>query len=107
MPPELKFTSANFHTEVLGSDVPVMVDFWASWCLPCKAIEPILSELAEDYKGKVKIGKINVDQNRKIASQCGIQGLPTFILFSSGRVIDRRTGSQSKSQLKEMLNRVS
>jgi thioredoxin 1 len=106
MPQEQKFTSANFQTEVLESHIPVLVDFWASWCLPCKSMEPLISELSEEYEGKIKIGKLNVDQNPGIASCYNIQGVPTFILFDKGKIIDRCTGAQSKSQLKAMLDKI-
>jgi len=105
MPPEQRFTSANFQREVLESELPVLVDFWASWCLPCKSMEPVIAELAEEYAGRVKIGKLNVDQNPAIAARYDIQGVPTFILFKAGKVVERCTGAQSKSQLKALLDR--
>lgn len=101
---ELAFTDANFEKEVIKSNLLVLVDFWASWCPPCKMVEPVIEDLAEEYNGRVKIGKLNVDQNPKKASKYAIQGVPTFIVFDSGKEIQRRTGAQSKVQLEEMLD---
>ena len=103
---ELWFTDANFEKEVMKSDFPVLVDFWASWCPPCKMVEPVIKDLAEQHNGRVKIGKLNVDQNPKIASKYAIQGVPTFVVFNSGKEIRRRTGAQSEAQLKDMLSEV-
>jgi thioredoxin 1 len=103
---ELRFTDANFEKEVIKSDLPVLVDFWASWCPPCKMVEPVIRDLAEQYNGRAKIGKLNVDQNPKTGSKYAIQGVPTFIVFNSGKEIQRRTGAQSKAQLQEMLSEV-
>src|SRR4030042_753191 len=99
----LRLTDHNFEQEVLHSEVPVLVDFWASWCLPCKAVEPILDELALEYDGKLKIGKLNVDQNPRTRGRYEIKGVPTFILFNSGQVIQHKVGAQSKGQLKGMI----
>ena len=98
-----RFTDGNFEQEVLRSELPVLVDFWASWCPPCKMVEPLLTELAEECLGKVKIGKLHVDQNPVTASRYRIEGVPTFILFYSGRQIQQRIGAQSKGQLREMI----
>ena len=100
----LRFTDVNFGQEVLDSDIPVLVDFWASWCPPCKMVEPVIEELAREYAGRVKIGKMNVDQNPKTASQYQIKGVPTFILFNSGKPAQQRVGAQSKKQLQGMLD---
>jgi len=95
----LVLTNDNFKSEVIKSEMPVLVDFWSSWCPPCKMMESILDEIAGEYGGVVKVGKINVDQNPKIASQFSVQGLPTFSVFKGGKVISSVTGAQSKEQL--------
>ena len=102
----LQLTDRNFQQEVSHSEVPVLVDFWASWCLPCKAVEPILDELVREYAGKIKIGKLNVDQNPKTGGRYQIKGVPTFILFNSAKPIMQRVGAQSKKQLQEMIQSV-
>ncbi|NQT48184.1 MAG: thioredoxin [Chloroflexi bacterium] len=102
----LRFTDANFEQEVLGAEIPVLVDFWASWCPPCKMVEPVIAELAEEYDGKIKVGKLNVDQNPQVAARYNILGVPTFIVFSAGHARERRTGAQSKAQLKDLLRGV-
>jgi len=99
----LRLTDRNFEVEICQSRVPVLVDFWTSWCLPCKAVEPLLDELADEYDGRVEIGRINVDQNPKTRGKYQIMGVPTFILFQSGKEMQRRIGAQSKAQLEEML----
>ena len=102
----IHLTDLNFETEVLAADVPVLVDFWASWCPPCKMVEPVVAELAEEYDGKIKVGRLHVDQNPRIASRYQIMGVPTFVLFRSGEIIRQRTGAQSKGQLRQMLGEV-
>jgi thioredoxin 1 len=92
-------TDKNFEELVLESDIPVLVDFWASWCPPCKMSEPIIKDLAQEYDGKVKIAKVNVDQNPRTAAKYHIMGVPTYILFQSGDEIERKVGAQSKDQL--------
>ena len=98
-----RLTDLNFETEVLGADVPVLVDFWASWCPPCKMVEPVVEELAAEYDGRLKVGKLHVDQNPRTASRYQIMGVPTFVLFRAGEVLEQRTGAQSKAQLMQML----
>jgi thioredoxin 1 len=99
------FGDANFETEVLQSNIPVLVDFWASWCQPCKAIAPHVDALAEDYEGKVKVGKVNVDENPATPAKYGIRGIPTIILFKDGKVVDQVVGAVPKAQLEALLKK--
>ncbi len=92
-------TDATFDNEVLKSDTPVLVDFWAEWCGPCKMIAPILDEIAEEYAGRVKVAKLNIDENPATPSQYGIRGIPTLMLFKNGNVEATKVGAVSKSQL--------
>ena len=102
----LKVDGTNFETEVLKSDVAVLVDFWAPWCNPCKLIGPIIDELANEYDGKVKIAKINVDDNQSLASQYGIRGIPTVMIFKDGEVAANFVGVRPKEDLVEALTKV-
>lgn len=97
-------TDQNFETEVLKSDTPVLVDFWAEWCGPCKAISPIIEELAGEYDGKVKVAKMNVDNNANTPATYGVRSIPTLILFKSGEIVETIVGSQPKSILTEKLD---
>ena len=96
-------TDKTFNKEVLDSEIPVLVDFWASWCPPCKMVEPVIKELAGSYDGKLKVSKINVDQNPTSAANYKIMGVPTFIIFRSGEVLTQCTGAQSRQQLEDMI----
>jgi thioredoxin 1 len=97
-------TDASFEEEVLGAEVPVLVDFWAEWCGPCKMIAPVLSELADEYAGKVKVCKVDVDANPDIPPKFGIRGIPTLILFKGGNAEATKVGALSKAQLSEFIN---
>jgi len=97
------FTDANFKKEALESDLPVMVDFWAAWCGPCKMIAPYVEEMTKEYAGKMKIGKIDVDSNPKIATQYGVMSIPTIIFLKKGKVMDQLVGAISKLDLKRKI----
>ena len=105
MSDEITFTDANFDNEVLQSTVPVLVDFWAEWCGPCRMLAPIIDELAREFIGKAKIGKVNVDQNQTIAERYGIRSIPTLILFKNGTIVEQIVGSQTKEALKGKLTK--
>lgn len=100
----MEFNAANFESEVVGSDVPVLVDFWAPWCGPCKMIGPIVEELASEFGDKVKIGKVNVDNDQELAGKFGIRGIPTVMLFKGGEVLNSFVGLRSKEDLAGALN---
>lgn len=102
----IQLTDDSFEAEVLKSSTPVLVDFWATWCAPCKAIGPLLDELAEEYDGKVKIAKVNVDDNQATPGQFGVRGIPTLILFKDGQVVDQVVGAVPKNQLEGLLQKV-
>jgi len=98
-------TDGNFEPEILKSDIPVMVDFWAPWCGPCHVIGPVIEELAAEYAGRVKVAKMNVDENPATPSQYGIRGIPTVILFKDGKVFDQIVGAVPKSKVEEMIKK--
>ena len=101
-----KFTDSNFDAEVVKSGVPVLVDFWAEWCGPCRLMSPILDELAPAYAGKLKIGKLNVDENQNTPSTLGIMNIPTMIVFKGGKEIDRIIGAMPKGDLQKKIDKV-
>ena len=96
-------TDASFEAEVINSDIPVLVDYWAEWCGPCKMIAPVLEEVAESYAGKIKIVKVDVDSNKEIAQKHGIRGIPTLMVFKGGSAQATKVGALSKTQLEEFL----
>ena len=102
----IEFTDDNFDTEVLKSNLPVLVDFWAEWCGPCKMIGPIVEEIASDYAGKVKVGKVNVDFNNQDAMQYGIRGIPALLVFKSGAVANQIVGAVPKNNITQILDEV-
>ncbi|MFZ5928700.1 MAG: thioredoxin [Acidobacteriota bacterium] len=99
----LEFTDANFDAEVLNSDLPVLVDFWAEWCAPCRMIAPTVEAIAGEYAGRVKVGKVNVDYNSQTAARYMIRGIPTLLLFRGGKVVDQRVGAVGKAELLKMI----
>ena len=101
----MTITDDNFQTEVLASKEPVLVDFWAAWCGPCKAIGPAVEELAREYKGKIKVGKMDIDAQQGVPQKYGIMSIPTLILFKNGQVEDQIVGAVPKSKIDQMLKR--
>lgn len=97
-------TDETFEAEVVNSGVPVLLDFWAEWCGPCKAISPILDDLANEYDGKVKIAKLDIDNSPNVPAQFGIRGIPTLIVFKDGKEVDRQVGAGPKAQYKKMID---
>jgi thioredoxin 1 len=102
----LHFTDGNFKKDVLESNIPVMVDFWATWCGPCKMITPIVEELAKEYSGKIKIGKLNVEESPKTPSHYGVMSIPSLIFFKEGKVMGQVVGALNKSELKKKIDEV-
>ena len=101
----LTLTEANFQNEVLESDQPVLVDFWAAWCGPCRAVGPVVEEIAEEYEGRAKVGKLNVDEHPGVAAKYGVRSIPTLLVFQNGELVDSAVGAVPKSVLIEKLDR--
>ena len=101
-----KFTDANFQSEVLDSDQPVLVDFWAAWCGPCRAVGPTIEDLAEQYDGTVKVGKLNIDENPKSPGGYAIHSIPAVLLFKDGKVVEKLVGVQPKQRYEQVVQRV-
>ena len=106
MSEEMQLSEENFDNEVLNSTIPVLIDFWAEWCVPCKRLTPIIEELSIEYSGRVKVVKLNVDSASDIAARYGISGIPALYLFNNGEVVDNSVGVQSKDKIKEMMDKI-
>ena len=102
----LEITDSNFEEKVLKSDKPVMVDFWAEWCGPCRMVGPIIDELSEEYDGKAIIGKIDIDSNQQYAAQFGVRNIPTVLVFKDGELVDRKVGVSSKNDYAEAIDKL-
>ncbi len=100
----LTFTDQNWEADVVASDVPVLVDFWAEWCGPCRMMGPTVDTVAEEFAGKAKIGKLNVDENGAAAMRYGIRSIPAFLLFKGGKVVAQKVGTMSKTDMQELIN---
>ena len=102
----LNLTQENFAQEVIQAKTPVLVDFWAEWCGPCKMISPVLDELAEEYSGRVRIGKVNISDHPNLAAEYGVNAVPTLLMFKAGQVTEQIVGAKSKRELKATIDRV-
>jgi thioredoxin 1 len=100
----LIFTDKNFGTDVLNSEVPVLVDFWAEWCPPCRMMTPTVDAVATDYVGRAKVGKLNVDENNSTAMRYNVRGIPTLLLFKGGRIVDQKVGAVGKTDVQKMID---
>ncbi len=99
-------TSRNFQEEVMESNVPVIIDFWAEWCMPCRIVAPIFEELAKEYAGKMKFAKVNVDENPDLAATFGIHSIPTFLVFHKGKVVEKLVGAMPKEHFKKFIDQI-
>ncbi len=102
----IEFTDGNFDEEVLNSNLPVLIDLWASWCAPCHMISPIVEELADEYAGKLKVGKLNVDQNPNVPGRYNVRAIPTLLFFKDGKLYDQIVGVVPKSTIEEVIKRI-
>ena len=100
----LEITNSNFEETVLNSDKPVLVDFWAAWCGPCRMVGPIIDELSEEYEGKAVVGKVDIDSNQQYAAQFGVRNIPTVLVFKNGELVDRKVGVSSKNDYAQALD---
>ena len=100
----INVTDSTFEQEVLSSDIPVLLDYWAEWCGPCKMIAPILNDIADEYSGKIKVAKLNIDENPGIPAKFGVRGIPTLMIFKSGSIEATKVGAMSKSQLSAFID---
>ena len=106
MSKKVEFTDSNFETDVIKSSVPVLVDFWAPWCGPCRIVDPVVEEIAGEYEGKLKVGKLNTDDNRDTASKYGIMSIPTIMIFKNGKVEARIIGAQPKRAIVDKIKEI-
>ena len=102
----IEFTDQSFNIEVVQADIPVLIDFWAAWCGPCKAIAPVIEEIAIEYDGKVKVGKLDVDQNQKTAMEYGVRSIPTILIIKSGEVVSQIVGAVPKENIIKALDEI-
>ncbi|MDA8096798.1 MAG: thioredoxin [Desulforudis sp.] len=102
----MEFNEKNFEQEVLKSEQPVLVDFWAAWCGPCRSMAPVIDQLATDFQGKAKVGKLNVDENQSLATKYGIKGIPTLLFFKAGEVVDQEVGYTPKDVIEGKLSKI-
>jgi thioredoxin 1 len=99
-------SDGDFEAQILNSEIPALVDFWAAWCGPCRTVGPVVEELATEYAGKIKVAKLNVDDNKETPTKYGVRGIPTLMLFKDGQVVDQIVGAVPKSRIKELLDKV-
>jgi len=101
----LTLTTGNFESEVKKTDSPILVDFWAEWCGPCRMVAPILEQIATDYQGKARVGKVNVDEHSSLAARYGVQSIPTLLLFKQGKVVEQYIGATTKDNLSKLIDK--